>query len=344
MKNIRTLLCCLVALTFASCENIISDTDAPDNPVNVFEYFWNKLDTQYSFFDIKGIDWDSIHEVYRPMVYDEMTDDSLFNVCAAMISTLKDGHTNLWSDFNISHSDSLFYLMIEGSQLNMNVVSANYLTSHGYTTGSFKHNFVRNGEVAYINYSSFGNSITDNDLRFVLDRYKDCKGMIIDLRNNGGGSSANMMKLLSIFDNHGQELFKSQIKSGPAHDEFTDYRTVYAADSSFLGKNPYTKPVAVLIDRGSFSATSFFSVATQAYPNIELFGDYTSGGMGMPNGGTLPNGWHYRFSITRTIALDGNNYENGVPPYQRVLLDPAMTAQGIDNIIETAADWIIQHP
>ena len=344
MKNIRTLLCCLVALTFASCENIISDTDAPDNPVNVFEYLWNKVDTQYSFFDIKGIDWDSIHEVYRPMVYDEMTDDSLFNVCAAMINTLKDGHTNLWSDFNISHSDSLFYLMIEGSQLDANVVAANYLTAHGYTTGSFRHNFIRNGEVAYIRYSSFTSTITDNDLHFVLDRYKDCKGLIIDLRENGGGASTNMMKLLSIFDNHGQEMFKSQIKSGPGHDEFTDFRTVYAADSSFLGKNPYTKPVAVLIDRGSFSATSFFSVATQAFPNVELFGDYTGGGMGMPNGGTLPNGWHYRFSITRAIALDGNNYENGVPPYQRVLLDPAMTAQGIDNIIETASDWILQHP
>ena len=343
MKNIRTIVFCLLALAFASCERIVSDQNAPDNPVNVFEYLWNKVDTQYAFFDIKGIDWDSIHEIYRPMVYDEMTDDSLFNVCAAMINTLKDGHTNLWCSFNVSHSDSLFYLMMEGSQLDANVVAANYLTPYGYTTGSFKHNFIRNGEVAYIRYSSFSSDISDADLQFVMDRYKDCKGLIIDLRDNGGGSTANLNKLLSIFDNHGQELFKSQIKSGPGHDEFTDFRTVYAADSSFLGKDkPYTKPVAVLVDRGSYSATSFFSVATQAYDNIKLYGDYTGGGLGMPNGGSLPNGWTYRFSITRTIALDGGNYENGVPPDVRILLDRNLTAQGIDNIIEAAADWIVQ--
>ena len=343
MKNIRTLVFCLLALAFASCERIVSDKDAPDNPVNVFEYLWNKVDTQYAFFDIKGIDWDSIHEVYRPMVYDEMTEDSLFNVCAAMLNTLKDGHTNLWSNFNVSHSDSLYYLMIEGSQIDANVVALNYLTPYGYITGSLRHNFIRNGEVAYIRYSSFSSDISDADLLFVMDRYKDCKGLIIDLRDNGGGASTNMTELLSIFDNHGQELFKSQIKSGPGHDEFTDYRTVYAADSSLLGKDkPYTKPVAVLVDRGSFSATSFFSVATQAYDNVKLYGDYTGGGMGMPNGGSLPNGWTYRFSITRTIALDGGNYENGVPADVRVLLDRDLAAQGIDNIIETAADWITQ--
>ena len=342
MKDIRTILFCLTALAFASCERIISDQDAPDNPVNVFEYLWNKVDTQYAFFDIKGIDWDSIHEVYRTMVDDEMTDDSLFNVCAAMINTLKDGHTNLWSSFNVSHSDSLFYLMIEGNQFDADVVAANYLTANGYITGSFRHNYIRNGEVAYIRYSTFSGDISNADLLFVLDRYKDCKGMIIDLRNNSGGSTSNMFKLLSIFDNHGQELFKSQIKSGPGHDEFTDYRTVYAADSCFMGKDkPYTKPVAVLIDRGSYSATSFFSVATQAYDNIKLFGDYSGGGTGMPNGGTLPNGWGYRFSITRTIAIDGGNYENGVPPTERILLDRDLAAQGIDNIIEAAADWIM---
>lgn len=29
--------------------------------------------------------------------------------------------------------------------------------------------------------------------------------------------------------------------------------------------------------------------------------------------GQLPNGWTYRFSITQTLDLAGNNYENGVP-------------------------------
>ena len=65
--------------------------------------------------------------------------------------------------------------------------------------------------------------------------------------------------------------------------------------------------------------------------------------MGLPNGGELPNGWHYRFSITRTIANDGGNYENGVSPDYRILLSPEATAAGVDNVIEFACDWIQGH-
>ena len=344
MKNIRTLILCLLALALASCQRAFSPSDEPDNPINVFEYLWNKLDQQYAFFDVKNVDWDAVHEQYRPMVYDEMSDDSLFNVCAAMLNTLQDGHTNLMSSFDVSNPDSLSYIMYTQSQFNRDLVLMNYLTTNYHTTGSFAHNAIRNGDVAYIRYSSFSNTINKEDMLYIVEHYKDCKGLIFDMRQNGGGADNNIEMLLSIFDNHGQVIQMNQMKSGPKHDDFTEPRPVYAADTSLLGSNPYNKPVAVLIDRGSFSATSYFAVCTMAYDNIKLFGDYTGGGLGMPNGGALPNGWTYRFSISRTLTADGQHpeYENGVPPDVHVLLDPDLTAQGIDNIIETAADWIVQ--
>jgi hypothetical protein len=41
----------------------------------------------------------------------------------------------------------------------------------------------------------------------------------------------------------------------------------------------------------------------------------TGGGLGLPNGGQLPNGWTYRFSVTQTLDLQLNNsFEEGVPP------------------------------
>lgn len=340
MKRIYSILFCLLA--FASCERALMDQDEPDNPVNVFEYLWNQVDQNYTLFDVKGIDWDSVHEVYRPKVYDDMRSDSLFRVCAAMLNTLRDGHTNLISGFDVSYNDSVFYKMYADKNMDEEVVFLNYLTVNHHTTGSFKHNAIRDGEVAYLRYSSFSNEVNDVVLKYLVNYYKSCNGIILDLRQNGGGSISNVSKLLSIFDNHKQLLYQTQVKSGPGHDAFKDAETVYAADSSLLGKNPYTKPVAVLIDRGSYSATSFFAICTMAFDNVKLFGDYSGGGLGLPNGGILPNGWAYRFSVTRTLANDGQNYENGVPPDVRVLLDPACTDQGIDNVIEAAADWILQ--
>ena len=333
----------VLAFAFTSCERAFMEKDEPSNPVNVFDYLWNQVDQQYAFFDVKNIDWDSVREVYRPMVNDNMSNDSLFRVCAAMLNTLQDGHTNLIAGFDVSRNDSVYYKMYAEKNIDENVVLLNYLTVNHHTTGSFMHNAIRNSAVAYIRYSSFSDYISEGSLKYLVNRYKNCKGMVIDLRQNSGGSISNIAALLSIFDNHKQPLYQCQAKSGPAHDDFADAVTVYAADSSILGKNnAYTKPVAVLIDRGSYSATSFFAICTMAYDNIRLFGDYTGGGLGLPNGGVLPNGWTYRFSTTRTLAIDGRNYENGVPPDVRVLLDPAYTAQGVDNVIEVAAEWILE--
>lgn len=344
MKKISTLLIGLALIALTACENAFMKEPVPSDPASTFEYLWNKVDQQYAFFDIKGVDWDSVREVYRPMVNNDMDDERLFDVCAAMLNTLRDGHTNLISSFNVSRNDTVYYKMIAEKNINTDVVMLNYLTIGYHSTGSFSHNSIRDGRVAYIRYTSFENDITDDALDYLLERYKNCAGIILDLRQNGGGSIANVPMLLHIFDNHKQMLYHTQIKSGPKHDEFTEMKTVYAdsiAMDTAHPHRPYTKPFAVLIDRGSFSATSFFSICTQAYDNVKLFGDYSGGGLGLPNGGELPNGWTYRFSITRTIAIDGNNYENGVPPDVRVLLDPDCTAQGIDNVIEAAADWIL---
>ena len=339
MKKTCFLLLCLLA--FASCERAFMEQDEPRNPINVFDYLWNQVDQNYTFFDVKGIDWDSVREVYRPKVNDDLKSDSLFRVCAAMLNTLRDGHTNLISGFDVSRNDSVYYKMFAEKNIDEDVVFLNYLTVYHHTTGSFMHNAIRDGKVAYLRYSSFSNVVNESVLKYLVNYYKNCSGMILDLRQNGGGSLDNVSKLLSIFDNHNQLLYQTQVKSGPGHDAFKDAETVYAADSSVLD-NPYTKPVAVLIDRGSYSATSFYAICTMAFDNVKLFGDYTGGGLGIPNGGMLPNGWVYRFSVSRTLANDGQNYENGVPPDVRVLLDPTSTAQGIDNVIETAADWITE--
>ena len=345
MKKLQILLLILIGATLTSCERAFMEANESAKPINVFDYLWNKVDQQYAFFDVKGIDWDSVREVYRPMVNDEMQLDSFFHVCASMLNTLKDGHTNLISAFDVSHNDSVYYKMVAEKNIDEQVVVLNYLTINYHTTGSLNHNAIRDDKVAYIRYASFMDAVTTDNLIYLTNYYSDCKGMILDLRQNGGGSIDNIRQLLSIFDNHGQPLYQTQIKSGPEHDAFTELTTVYADSINYndvFTEPAYTKPVAVLIDRGSYSATSFFALCTMGYDNIRLFGDYTGGGLGLPNGGALPNGWTYRFSITRTLDMEGHNYENGVPPQERVLLDPACTAQGIDNVIEAAADWIMQ--
>lgn len=159
----------------------------------------------------------------------------------------------------------------------------------------------------------------DSDLDFILDRYQNTKGLIFDVRENGGGDISEVFKLVSCFIDTTTLVYHSRLRNGTGHDEFTNPEPVYVYPRS---GTKYLKPVAVLTDRGTYSAGSFFSLSTKAVDNLIMIGDTTGGGLGLPNGGQLPNGWTYRFSISQALTLDFNPaYENGVPPDISVSFD-----------------------
>jgi len=99
----------------------------------------------------------------------------------------------------------------------------------------------------------------------------------------------------------------------------------------------------LLTNRGCYSATSFFTLAMKAFPHVVQVGDTTGGGLGSPSGFELPNGWRYRFSVSRTLDPQGNNFENGIPPDVPVWNDPQNEANGVDDIMERAIDLIINN-
>lgn len=342
MKKNSLLLLLLIALGSASCERVLMGDDVPSTAPNTFDYLWQRLDQQYSMFDVKGVDWRDVYDSLRPRVYGGMSPDSLFAVCATMLRTLNDGHVNLYAGFDVSRADSLYYRFYTQGGIDVNTMVLNYLGMGYHSTGGMAHTSLCDGKVIYIYYGSFGSTISVSQFRRIIQSYPQAQGMVLDLRGNGGGSLSNVINILSLMPSHGQQLYSSQIKSGPAHDDFTPLVATYAPDCS-ADTTLFTRPVIVLIDRGCFSATSVFSICTQAYDNILLMGDTTSGGLGLPTMGCLPNGWLYRFPVTRTFALDGNNYENGVPPDLLVPFDrQAAQSLGRDNVIDSACSYILK--
>lgn len=325
----------VVAWLSTSCERLLMDDDHPNDAVETFDYLWHRVDEQYSFFDVKHVDWQRVYDTLRPKVYEGMGDDSLFSVLSTMLHTLRDGHVNLYARYDVSHDDSLYYHFYANSNIDINRVLLNYLTPGFISTGGMAHHDIRDGSIIYIMYSSFSSNISNLQLKHIINLYPNAIGMILDLRGNGGGSIENIYNILSIMPNHGQTLYYTQIKNGKNHNDFTPLQAVYAPAGN--SEVCYQYPVAVLVDRGSFSATSSFALCTQAYDNMFLVGDTTGGGLGLPIMGVLPNGWRYRFSITRTLSVDGHNYENGMPPDYQVILNPIGNA---DSVIEKAADLI----
>lgn len=327
----------LAAISLSSCERIFMEEDlASKDPMSNFERLWNECDEKYSYFDLKNIDWNQIKEEYSQRIYSDMPDDSLFDVLGDMLTELRDDHSNLISEFNISFF-GVDYLGQDN--FDFRAITDFYIGRDYYVSGPFIHNYLDSNEIGYVRYSSFSNSISTESLDYVINRYKDTKGLIFDIRENGGGRIDNVYTILSRFIDSPQTIYYTRIKSGTEHNDFTEAEEVILTPSS---SSKYLKPIIVLTDRGSYSASSMFSLASKALPNMTLLGDTTGGGLGMPNGGQLPNGWNYRFSITQCLDLNKNEaFENGVPPDEIILYD--WNNLETDEILERAKYLIHQN-
>lgn len=319
-----------------TCETLFVQED-PDNSDRAnFEFLWKECDEKYAFFAYKGIDWDSVYQAYSPRVTDGLSSDSLFRVLWDMLNELRDGHVNLFSPFNVSRFD---IRLLGPKNIDERVIFEHYLSDRYYTTTPIIHDALAGGRIGYLRIASFGPTVSESDIQFALSRYRNTEGLIIDIRQNGGGSLGNVFTIMDRLARERTKVYDSYIKSGPGREDFDGPQAAFVEPP---GEGvTYTKPVMVLIDRGTYSAGSFFALIARELPQITLIGDTTGGGLGIPNGGQLPNGWTYRLSISRTITPDGQNFEDGVPPDIRVILDPNLVRLGIDNVLQRAIAEIL---
>lgn len=311
-----------------SCNKLLIEKDPENDPMTNFESLWTTVNQKYSYFEEKNVNWDSIGEVYRPQVTRNTSDTALFRILSDMLYHLKDGHTNLYSNFDVSRNWS-WYLDYEPN-FNWDVIQRNYLKEDHLITGGFRHTEL-NDSIAYIYYGSFMSLIFNDQLKFITERYEDHSGIIIDVRDNGGGLVMNAHRLAGLLIDEPMTGYYEYLKMSEGEDGFVGpIEQIVEPDDSFR----FEQRVVVLTNRSSYSATNIFSAIVRGTDRVTVMGDFSGGGGGMPSDNQLPNGWIYRFSTTRTEDRFGNDIEGGVPPNYLVETTADDASQGRDNIID----------
>ena len=121
-------------------------------------------------------------------------------------------------------------------------------------------------KIGVINIRSFYNNL-HLDVIKELEKLKKQKvdGILIDLRDNGGGALSEATDLTGLF-----------IKSGPVV-QVRDSIGRVAVEEDTDGKSYYSGPLTILINRYSASASEIFSAALSDYGRALIVGDTTYG-------------------------------------------------------------------
>lgn len=326
--SIWKLICIPLLLLplFAGC---IREEEFDNTPQGNFEALWKIIDEQYCFLDYKQIDWDAIHDQYQPLITPNMSSDGLFEVLGNMLAELKDGHVNLYSASNTAR----YWDWYLDYPRNYDEALVEQYLGRDYCIASGLKYTILEDNIGYISYTSFSDGIGESNLDEALSYLAACNGLIIDVRNNGGGNLTYSTRLAARFTN--ERVLTGYIlhKTGPGHSDFSEPEPIYVDPSDGVR---WQKKAVVLTNRHSYSATNDFINAMRYMPQVTLLGDKSGGGSGLPFTSELPNGWTVRFSASPHLDADKQQIEFGIDPDVKVDMTEEDKARGLDTLIEAA--------
>lgn len=328
----------VLAAGMAAC---VDDHHQRNDAAGNFDSLWQTLDRHYCFFREKGIDWDSIYGVYRPLVSEETDYIELFGICSAMLSELRDGHVNLISSFNTSYFREWWSDYPQDFRLR--TIQENYLGFHYWQTSGISYAMLPD-TVGYMYYPSFSYDIGNLNLDYILALLRGSKGLVIDIRDNGGGNLTNIKTLVSRLIKTRTKGGTIRHKTGPGHDDFSEPYEIWYDPCDSLRISYLDRPVAVLTNRSCFSAANDFVSVMKTLPNVKIIGARTGGGGGLPFNSEMPIGWGVRFSACPMSSPGGETTEFGIDPTPgcEVHAPDSLLIRGVDPILDFAVGDLVR--
>lgn len=333
MKHRLIAIALTILPLFSSCKDTDEyTTDAREN----FETLWKILDENYCFFSYKEVDWNEVYDRYSVQIADTMNQYALFDVLADMLAELKDGHTNLYSSFDVVRYWDWYqdYPPNFYEELNEKYLGKDYKIA-----GGLEYRKMADDQIGYVRYSSFSSGISEANLDYMFYYFKDCKGLIIDIRNNGGGALNYSERFASRFIEETTLVGYMQYKTGKGHDDFSEPYPIELEPSAYIR---WLRPTVVLTNRHCYSAANDFVQKMCAFPQVTIMGDRTGGGSGFPFTSELPNGWTVRFSACPMLDENKQLTEFGIDPDIPAAITDEDLGNGIDTILEEALKWLMQ--
>ena len=181
--------------------------------------------------------------------------------------------------------------------------------------------------IGYIQLTSFISTATPNEFLEALENTHDTKGLIIDLRGNTGGLLPNAVFISNLFINKGK-IVSIVGRNGYHYD-------IMAQDTNVN----IDKPVILLVDGASASASEIFSGAMKDYHRAKLVGTKTYGKGMVQKIIPMPNETGLNLTVAKYLTPKGSDINKlGINPDIEMPLKQADILAKKDTQLEKAKD------
>ncbi len=293
-----------------------------------FDYIWQKINDTYYDPKFGGLDWAAVKAELRPKVEQADNDAAVEVVLADLVGRLKLSHFGVYSaDAPPPEREKELtkFTPALAKDARDRVVQFGNLPPLPlrYTFKKLPEN------VGYFYLSLFVDPPRVlKAFREGVEASRECDGMILDLRHNPGGIGIMAVGMGNAFvEKPDQKLGTMTQRSG---------------DLSFVlnpQPDPYTRPLAILIDEQSGSTSEFLAGGLKDLGRARIFGA-KSAGMALPSMiEVLPNGDRFQYAIANYISAGGKPLEGvGVEPDEKVEYAPPYKEP--DPVVKAAVEWI----
>ncbi|HEX8546607.1 MAG TPA: S41 family peptidase [Cytophagaceae bacterium] len=332
-----------LAILISSCQKLFIEPNAESSVEQNFEIFWNDLNNTYPYFKRDNVDWQAVYDKYRPQVTSSTSKEKLAYIFTEMLTPLSDQHMSIttpfgsWSHPRPHYEDNYDEDVVHGilNQQQKPILGPDF-PDETKTIEVGEYGIInRNGnDYIYFRIETFLTKHSfERTLDSIINHNINAKGIILDVRNNLGGSIATLINLMGTFTSAPESRFITYAlvkeKVGPLEDSYGLQQAYPIFKNAYT---TYTKPVALLTNRYSISAAEHASLAMRKISKGFIVGDTTFGATSFIVQRTLPNGFSYTSVNSITTDPQGKIYEKiGVPPTITVKTTP-----GNDEIIDRA--------
>ncbi len=271
------------------------------------------LKAHYSYYDRKGVDWAAQAKSHRRKIVAAKNTQTWIRRVVKMLEPAEDPH--LWMSFGgkvtATHQRN-YRPNFDFRGLEKELGPLQRRNDNTFTTRT-------DDGIGYILISSWSNGLRPQieELQGILAEMKDTKGLIIDVRPNGGGDELLARSVAAWFVEGDKVYSKNCYRDAKSKGGFGEM-----FDRVIEGNRPpkrYANPVVVLMGPANLSSCESFLLMMKQGEHVTLMGSRSGGSSGNPRPHRLENGVEIVVPSWKDFLPDDRLLEgNGVDPDQVV--------------------------